>query len=137
MCPGKVLYKLKSSDIDTFLSGESPSSASDVDNVNQPTTVDKAALPKGVSSPQVTGNHVIAARNRPNFTRLLNFTQDVNFAMEASRKSRNAFAAANVSLGEAQHREGISSIKRALDFNFQDVEGLLRLVRLAMEAIGR
>ncbi|KAK1558243.1 hypothetical protein Q3G72_000157 [Acer saccharum] len=108
--------------------GESPSSsASDVDNVNQPTTVDKAALTKGVSSPQVAGNHVIAARNRPNFIRLLNFAQDVNFAMEASRKSQNAFAAANVSLGETQHREGISSIKRALDFNFQDVEGLLRL----------
>ncbi|KAI9182280.1 hypothetical protein LWI28_023832 [Acer negundo] len=108
--------------------GESPSSsASDVDNVNQPITVDKAALPKGVSSPQVAGNHVIAARNRPNFNRLLNFVQDVNFAMEASRKSQNAFAVANVSMGETQHREGISSIKRALDFNFQDVEGLLRL----------
>lgn len=57
--------------------------------------------------------------------------------MEASRKSRNAFAAASVSLGEGQNKEGISSIKRALDFNFQDVEGLLRLVRLAMEAISR
>lgn len=118
--------------------GESPSSsASDVENLNHPTTLDKVALPKGVSSPQVTGNHVIAARNRPNFSRLLNFAQDVNFAMEASRKSRNAFAAAGVSLGEGQNKEGISSIKRALDFNFQDVEGLLRLVRLAMEAISR
>lgn len=63
--------------------------------------------------------------------------QDVNLAMEASRKSRVAFSAANVSLGEMQLGEGISSIKRALDFNFQDVEGLLRLVRLAMEAISR
>lgn len=57
--------------------------------------------------------------------------------MEASRKSRSAFAAASVSLEEGQHKEGISSIKRALDFNFQDVEGLLRLLRLAMEAISR
>jgi hypothetical protein len=57
--------------------------------------------------------------------------------MEASRKSRLAFAAANVSLGETKHGESISSIKRALDFNFQDVEGLLRLVKLAMEAISR
>jgi len=63
--------------------------------------------------------------------------QDVNSAMEASRKSRLAFAAANVSLGEARCGEGISSIKTALDFNFQDVEGLLRLVRLAIEAISR
>lgn len=58
--------------------GESPSSsASDVDNLNHPTTLDKVALPKGVSSPQVTGNHVIAARNRPNFSRLLNFVSIV------------------------------------------------------------
>lgn len=63
--------------------------------------------------------------------------QDVNFAMEASRKSRLAFAAANVSLGENKGGESISSIKRALDFNFQDVEGCLRLVRLAKEAISR
>ncbi|KAF7804824.1 CW-type Zinc Finger, putative isoform 1 [Senna tora] len=118
--------------------GESPSSsASDVDNVNNSTTAEKCALPKGVSSPQVAGTHVISARNRPYFVRLLNFAQDVNFAMEASRKSRIAFAAANSSSGEGKHAEGVSSIKKALDFNFHDVEGLLRLVRLAMEAINR
>ncbi|KAK9945607.1 hypothetical protein M0R45_011115 [Rubus argutus] len=82
-------------------------------------------------------NHAIAARNRPNFVRILNFTQDVNNAMEASKKSRLAFAAADTNTGEAKYSEGISSIKRALDFNFQDVEGLLRLVRLAMEAFSR
>lgn len=64
-------------------------------------------------------------------------TQDVNNAMEASKKSRLAFAAADTDTGEAKYSEGISSIKRALDFNFQDVEGLLRLVRLAMEAFSR
>lgn len=63
--------------------------------------------------------------------------RDVNYAMDASRRSRTAFAAANVSLEEARHREGLSSIKTALDFNFQDVEGLLRLVRLAMNEISR
>ncbi|CAL5372536.1 unnamed protein product [Camellia sinensis] len=42
--------------------GESPSSsASDVDNLNNPTTLDKVPLTKGVSSPQVAANHVIAA----------------------------------------------------------------------------
>ncbi|KAK8630493.1 hypothetical protein V6N13_079285 [Hibiscus sabdariffa] len=57
--------------------GESPfSSASDVENLNNPTTADKVSFPKGVSSPQVAGNHVISARNRPNFVRLLNFAQD-------------------------------------------------------------
>ncbi|KAK6260195.1 hypothetical protein SCA6_014669 [Theobroma cacao] len=116
--------------------GESPSSsASDVDNLNHSTTADKVAFPKGVTSPQVAGNHVISARNRPYFVRLLNFAQDVNYAMEASRKSRIAFAAANLSLGGAESGEVVSFVKKALDFNFQDVEGLLRLVRLAMEAI--
>ncbi|PON96624.1 Spastin [Trema orientale] len=110
--------------------GESPSSsASDVDNLNNHTIADKVALPKGVNSPQVATNHVIAARNRPNFVRLLNFAQDVSFAMEASRKSQVAFAAAsNANLVEAKSGEAISSTKRALDYNFQDVDGLLRLI---------
>ncbi|GKV26697.1 hypothetical protein SLEP1_g35951 [Rubroshorea leprosula] len=46
--------------------------------------------------------------------------QDVNLAMEASRKSRLAFAA--TSLGEAKSEEIVSSVKLALDFNFQDIE---------------
>lgn len=54
--------------------GESPSSsASDVDNLNHPVAVDKVAFAKGVGSPQVAGNHVIAARHRPNFVQLLSF----------------------------------------------------------------
>lgn len=54
--------------------GESPSSsASDVDNMNNIATMDKVSVTKGVNSPQVAGNHVIPARSRPNFTRLLNF----------------------------------------------------------------
>ncbi|GLT96507.1 hypothetical protein SLE2022_381330 [Rubroshorea leprosula] len=61
--------------------------------------------------------------------------QDVNLAMEASRKSRLAFAAA--SLGEAKSEEIVSSVKLALDFNFQDIERLLHLIRVAMEAISR
>ena len=55
--------------------------------------------------------------------------------MEASRNSQIAFTAANLSLEGAESGEVISSVKKALDFNFQDVEGLLRLVRVAMEAI--
>ncbi|XWS36210.1 hypothetical protein CRYUN_Cryun20dG0065800 [Craigia yunnanensis] len=115
--------------------GESPPSASDVYNLNHPTTAVKVAFPKGVSSHLIAGNHVISARNRPNFVRLLNFAQDVNYAMEASKNSRIAFTAANLSLGGAESGEVISSVKKALDFNFQDVEGLLHLVRVAMEAI--
>ena len=62
-------------------------------------------------------------------------TQDVNFAIEASRKSKKAFVAANLLLEEAQNREGVTSVRRVIDFSFQDVEGLIRLVRLAQEAI--
>ncbi|KAA8527472.1 hypothetical protein F0562_034813 [Nyssa sinensis] len=116
--------------------GESPSSsASDVDNLNNQAMVDKTSLSKGISS--YAGNHVNIARNRPNFARLLDFTKDVNSAMEASRKSQNAFAAANVILEEAQNKEGIISVKRVIEFCFQDVEELIRLVRLAIESIIR
>lgn len=118
--------------------GESPSSsASDIDNLNNTANGDKAAQVRSGGSPQLAANLVIAARNRPNFSRLLSFAQDVNSAMEASRKSRIAFAAANASMGQADSKEGITSIKRALDFNFHDVDGLLRLVRVAKEAINR
>ncbi|XP_060174781.1 cysteine-tryptophan domain-containing zinc finger protein 7-like isoform X2 [Lycium barbarum] len=92
--------------------------------------VDKAASAKVVGSPQVAGTHFVSARNGSSFTRLINLAQEVNFAMEASRKSRVAFAAANPGPGDSQ-----LSVKKALDFNFQDVDGLLRLVRVAMEAI--
>ncbi|KAI3773126.1 hypothetical protein L6452_04325 [Arctium lappa] len=112
--------------------GESPSSsASDIDNLNNPAAVDKATIAKGVNDPQNGGNHIIAARNKPNFMRILNFAQDVNFAMEASRRSQSAFAASN---SQPEHKE---VIKPALDFNFQDIEGLLQLVRVAMEVISR
>ncbi|KAH6813973.1 hypothetical protein C2S51_022991 [Perilla frutescens var. frutescens] len=118
--------------------GESPSSsASDVDNLNHQATADKAASAKVVGSPQVSGSHIITSRNRSSLLRVLNFAQDVNFAMEASRKSRIAFTAATSRLGENSHKEGIHLMKNALDYNFQDVEGLLHIVRIAMEAISR
>ncbi|CBI36808.3 unnamed protein product, partial [Vitis vinifera] len=121
--------------LEMVLPVESPSSsASGVDNLNNQAAIDKMDIPKDASS-QVMGNHVIAARNRPNFVRLLDFAQIVSFAMEASWKSQNAFAAANVVLAEAGNEEGISSVKRVLDFSFHDVDGFLRLVRLAMEAL--
>lgn len=62
-------------------------------------------------------------------------TKDVNSAMEASRKCQTAFAAANVILEEAQNKEGIISVKRVIEFSFQDIEELIRLVRHAIGAI--
>ena len=59
---------------------ESPSSsASDVDNLNNQALIDKMDVAKDGSSLQVTGNHVIAARNRPKFVRLLNFVCILNY----------------------------------------------------------
>lgn len=52
--------------------------------------------------------------------------------MEASRKSRIAFAASS-----SKEEAVLSAIKRALDFSFHDVEELLHRVRMAMEIINR
>lgn len=64
-------------------------------------------------------------------------TFDVNCAMEASRKSQVALAAATANLEEAQNIEQVTCIKRVIDFSFQDIDELLRLVQLAREAISR
>lgn len=55
--------------------------------------------------------------------------------MEASKKAQNAFAAATANLGEAENKDAVISVKRVIDFSFQDVEELIRLVRQAIEAI--
>lgn len=52
--------------------------------------------------------------------------------MEASRKSQEAFAAA-ISNSE----EGISSLRKVINFSFQDVDELLQLIPLARETIIR
>ncbi|XP_055813375.1 cysteine-tryptophan domain-containing zinc finger protein 7 isoform X2 [Solanum dulcamara] len=98
---------------------------------------DKVALAKGVASPQVSGTHVVSARNRASFTRLFNFAQEVNLAMDASRKSRVAFAAAYPGHSDTQCKVPALSVKKALDLSFHDVDSLLRLIRIAMEAISR
>ncbi|KAI3873276.1 hypothetical protein MKX03_016984 [Papaver bracteatum] len=113
--------------------GESPSSSSSgVDNLNNQVTLDKVALAKADGS-QITGRHEIVAQNHPKFVRLLNFAENVNNAMEASRKSQNALALAAANAGA----EVMSSAKSVIDFTFHDIDGLLRLVRLAMETISR
>ncbi|KAL1548482.1 cysteine-tryptophan domain-containing zinc finger protein 3-like isoform X2 [Salvia divinorum] len=61
--------------------------------------------------------------------------KDVNSAIEAAKKSQDAFAAAHVELKKFQNRDAIDSIKRVIDFSFQDVEELLRLVWLALNSI--
>ncbi|KAL0388762.1 UNVERIFIED_CONTAM: hypothetical protein Sradi_2758000 [Sesamum radiatum] len=102
----RVWHDLQSS-LQMVPQGESPSSsASDVDNLNNLAAADKATLSKGSGSH--AGNH----------------TKDVNSAMEAAKKSQDMFAAARVELEESENKEAIVSVKRVIDFSFQNVEEL-------------
>lgn len=63
-------------------------------------------------------------------------TNDVNCAFDATRKSQVAIASA----ASSQERgktvdDGLASVRTVLDFNFNNVNELLRLVRLSMELI--
>ncbi|XP_051213779.1 cysteine-tryptophan domain-containing zinc finger protein 7 [Lolium perenne] len=115
--------------------GESPSSsASDIDNLNNNGLSKKAPSNKDANSPQVAGNHLLlAVRNQPHLTRLLAYTNDVNCAFEATRKSQTAIASA--AGNHEKGVDGVSSVRTVLDFNFRSVNDLLRLVRLSMESI--
>lgn len=57
--------------------------------------------------------------------------------MEASRKCQSTFAAASVVMEEARNKECIASIKRVVNFSFQDVDELVHLVWAATKAISR
>lgn len=62
-------------------------------------------------------------------------TQDVSFAMEASRKCQSTFAAAKVIMEEARNRDCITAIRRVIDLSFQDIDELVGLVWIAKKAI--
>ncbi|KAL8121590.1 cysteine-tryptophan domain-containing zinc finger protein 3-like [Apium graveolens] len=109
----------------------SSSSASDVDSLYNQVTMDRTALLRGMYSN--AANHVTIVQNRPSIIRLLQFTHNMSLAMEASQKSRVAFEAANEILKKGNG--GVTAVKRALDYSFQDIEEFTRLVRLANEVI--
>lgn len=114
--------------------GESPSSsASDVDNLNNQATIDKTVLSKSIVHP---GN-ILVARNQANFLRLLDFTSDVNLAMEASTNTQNSYKSATSIQQESSNKDIITSIKRVIEFSFQDVKEIIFLVQNAREAINR
>ncbi|XP_065863992.1 cysteine-tryptophan domain-containing zinc finger protein 7-like isoform X2 [Euphorbia lathyris] len=90
------------------------------DDLNNQAIVDKATVSKG-TIPHVSGSSIII--------------EDVNSAVEASRKSQNAYLAAKA-LEEAQNKGCIILVKKVIDFSFfQDVEEFLLLVEQAMVAI--
>lgn len=55
--------------------------------------------------------------------------------MEASRKCLSAFADASTLMEEAWDKECIASIRMVINFSFQDVDELVRLVNDAKKAI--
>ncbi|GKB96525.1 hypothetical protein Tco_0982662 [Tanacetum coccineum] len=122
-------------DMQMVTQGESPSSSAFVvDNLNnQATIIDKTMLSKNITH---LGNQVVA-RSQANFTRLLDFTGDVSLAMEASLNTQNDYEAASTTLEESQNKEMTISVKRVVDFSFQDVKELVTLVQNAREAINR
>ncbi|KAH9303948.1 hypothetical protein KI387_008352 [Taxus chinensis] len=116
--------------------GESPrSSASDVDNLNCCALTIKDSYmnqEKGVTSLHASGNYLINTQNCQQYNRVLQFVDDTNAAFDAFAKANFAFAAINDSSYKEQE---ISAVKRAIDLNFHNVDGLLRLVLPVMESI--
>ncbi|KAK1417898.1 hypothetical protein QVD17_27033 [Tagetes erecta] len=114
--------------------GESPSSsASDVDNLNNQPTSDKTMLLKNIAHP---GNQMVV-KNQASFMRLLDLTSYASLAMEASMKSQNAYKAASAILDDTHNNELMVSVKRVIDFSFQDVKEIVCLVQSTREAINR
>ncbi|KAK7264610.1 hypothetical protein RJT34_32219 [Clitoria ternatea] len=130
------LHELQST-LQMVSQGESPSSsASDIDNLNNLVAVDKATLTRGANF-HVANNQVISAQQRPNLVSILDFAQNMDFAMEASKKCRSTFMAANSNMEEARHRDCIASIRKVVHFSFQDVDQFVRLVLNATKEITR
>ncbi|EPS71523.1 hypothetical protein M569_03237 [Genlisea aurea] len=111
-----------------FPQDESPSSsASDVDNFNNLALGEKAA------SKATDGSHTIFARSQSNFVRLLDFTRDANYGMEAVKKAHETFASAVAET--KKNGDALASVKSVIDLSFHNVEELVALVSLALNDI--
>ncbi|KAL6902158.1 hypothetical protein ACP4OV_005034 [Aristida adscensionis] len=116
-------------------SGQSPpSSASDNDTINSCRLSKLQSMKDGIS-PQEAGNHLPSAvRNQAHLLRLLAYVNDVNCAFDATRKSQVVSAAGSQERGKCVD-DDLASVKPVLDFHFNNVSELLRLVWLSMESI--
>ncbi|XP_021301357.1 uncharacterized protein LOC8082661 isoform X3 [Sorghum bicolor] len=116
--------------------GESPSSATpDIDNLNSH-GLSKASSLKGGNSPHVPGNHLhLAVHNQAHLLRLLSYTNDVNLAFNATQKAEFVIASAAGSKERGGVDDGLALVKTVLDLNFNNVNELVRLVRVSMESI--
>ncbi|CAN7072334.1 unnamed protein product [Brassica oleracea var. botrytis] len=116
--------------------GESPSSsASDVDSFCRQGVIDKSAKTKRGLSHGV-GTLLPVARNHQSFVPLLEVTESMNLAMEASAKSQQALGAVTVVTSEETlHKDCVSAIKKVVDFSFHDVEALIQMIEVARDVL--
>ncbi|KAL0537969.1 hypothetical protein IC582_026963 [Cucumis melo] len=126
--------RLEMNSFRSIVQGESPSSsASDVDNLSNHGAMDKATFDRGSSLG--ARSQIWNAGTCTSFARVLNFARDMNSAMEASKNSRNAFVAASSCASEGKHVDYVASVKKVIDFSFQDIGELVQLVRVATQMI--
>ncbi|KAL0874113.1 hypothetical protein Bca101_023818 [Brassica carinata] len=116
--------------------GESPSSsASDVDSFCHQGVIDKSAKTKRGLSHGV-GTLLPIARNQQNFVPLLEVTESMNLAMEASAKSQHALGAVTVVTSEeTKQKHCVSAIKEVVNFSFHDVEALIQKIEVARDVL--
>lgn len=62
-------------------------------------------------------------------------TNDMNLAFDATRKAESVIASATGCPERGVVGDGLASVKAVLDLNFNNVNELLRLVRVSMESI--
>ncbi|XP_058075131.1 cysteine-tryptophan domain-containing zinc finger protein 7-like isoform X2 [Magnolia sinica] len=83
------------------------------------------------SGSEAKGIKLLASRATCSSPHLLNYAEYVSSAMDAAQRSLSALKAAQWKYG----LQGIAAVKTALDFHFHDMDGFVRLVRLALEEI--
>ncbi|MCO5552998.1 hypothetical protein L7F22_006518 [Adiantum nelumboides] len=118
--------------------GDSPSSSTQADrNAPKNSALDKTLAVEGSTFPSLNsgGPLIIAAKSRVSFTRILDFVLDTSSALDALTKSLNAFTAAESALSSFTI-EGMSALRKVLDYSFHDVDSFVRLVRIALEVMG-
>ncbi|KAH7284262.1 hypothetical protein KP509_34G045900 [Ceratopteris richardii] len=111
--------------------GESPHLAP-ADAVSNKKLLQGAYSPTSI--PHSGGSLIISGKTRVSLNEVLDYVQDTNSAVDALTKSLHAFTAAESALACAEH--GMTALKRVVDFSFHDVDFFVRLVRLALEAMG-
>ncbi|MCO5560738.1 hypothetical protein L7F22_014358 [Adiantum nelumboides] len=113
---------------------ESPSSSTLLDINSAMDRMPPQGDASPTSGPHTGGSLIIAAKCRTSFNRILQFVAETNIAVDALSKALHVFTAAESA--STCTVEGMSALKKVLDFSFHDVESFVRLVRIALEAMG-